>query len=39
MKADLKNDIAIPEMYLMVQKIIWSIIPVVLLYLLYKALR
>jgi len=39
MKADLKNDIAIPEMYLMVQKIIWSITPVVLLYLLYKALR
>lgn len=39
MKADLKNDIAIPEMYIMVQKIIWSITPVVLLYLLYKALR
>lgn len=39
MKADFKNEITIPEMYLMVQKIIWSIIPVVLLYLLYKALR
>jgi hypothetical protein len=39
MKTDFKSDITVPEMYLMVQKIIWSITPVVLLYLLYKALR
>jgi len=38
-KVDFKSDIIIPEAYLMVQKIFWSISPVILFYLLYKALR
>lgn len=38
-KIDFKQDIKVPEAYLMIQKITWSITPVILFYLLYKALR
>lgn len=39
MKVDFNPEIKVPEAYLVVQKIAWSIAPVVLFYLLYKALR
>lgn len=39
MKVDFKADIKIPETYLMIQRITWSITPAILFFLLYKALR
>lgn len=39
MKVNLKGDVIVPESYLTVQKIFWSVAPMILVYLLYKALR
>lgn len=38
-KVDFKDDLKVPETYLMIQKIFWSITPAILFFLLYKALR
>ena len=39
LKADFKDNLKIPEAYLVIQRISWSITPVILFFLLYKALR